>query len=70
MQILTDANIIGKAAHINVGDAFLLQLRTQRGVREFFIIPEHRIRVDFGICSFVNFEPTVDDLAAAIIASG
>lgn len=63
MQILTDANIVRETAHINVGDAFLLQLCAQRGVGELFVVPEHAIRVDLGIRAFVHFHALIDDLA-------
>lgn len=68
MQILTDAHIVGEAANINVGDSFLFQLCTQRGVGQFFVIPEHRIRVDLRIGAFVHFGAAVDDLAVSKLA--
>lgn len=64
MQILTNANIIRKTAHINVGDTFLFQKRAQRCVRQFFIVPKNWVGIDFWIRSFVNFSAAIDNLHA------
>lgn len=61
-QILTDTNVIRQAANVNVSDAFLLQLTTQRGIGKLFVVPKHRVRIDFRVGSLVYFHATVDDL--------
>lgn len=61
-QIPTDANIIGKTTDINVGDAFLLQLCTQRCIRQFFVVPKHRVWINLRIRSFVHFGATFHNL--------
>ena len=62
MQILTNAHVIRQATHVNIGYTFLLQLRIQRGIRQFFVVPKHRVRINFRICTFVHLYRTVNNL--------
>lgn len=69
MHILTNANIIRKAAHVNVGNAFLFQLCTQRRVGEFFVIPKNWVRIDFRVGAFVHFDGALHNLTDYIAPS-
>lgn len=56
------ANVIGQSADIDIGGAFFLQLRRQRGLGELLVVPEYRIRVNFWIRALVDLDRFVDDL--------
>lgn len=59
---ITDADVVGQSAHVNVGRVQLGELRAQRGLRQFFVVPKHRIRVHVRYRPFVYFHRVVHDL--------
>lgn len=58
----THANVVGQSADVDVGGALFLQLRRQRGLGEFLVVPEHRVRVDLRIRALVDLDRIVNDL--------
>lgn len=62
LNVLTNAYVVRKAANVNVSGVLEPKLATESGVSQFFVVPKHGIRVDFGICALVDFNGVVDNL--------
>lgn len=59
---LTDANIVGDPADVEVGDLLLAHLGRQRRLRDFVVVPKGRIGVDVRMRSFVHEDAVVHHL--------
>ena len=53
LAILTNTNVSGNAADVDVGHVLLLDDVLQAGLRELLVVKERRVGVDIGVGSLI-----------------